>query len=242
MLRCQEAWRNFPPAPDQSLLSIFGERDFHNSVFSKLYACKSLHLSPVHCVRYGWKWIHSHWHDKAHSRHDAPPTAHWGEIAGFLPHTDQMQVQGNTTELDRQKRTTITSQIIKYYQEWSASKIEKYRVSTFCVMCEKSPGLCLILSANIGCCHCQCISMWWHELLCLEWTCASVTAWLMWLHTLCVIRPLWRSHLDNEESLLASWNTPALCAHALWCSHHSQRMLRAGFAIMVFLITGAAWF
>lgn len=65
-------------------------------------------------------------HDKTHSRHSAPLMAHWGEIAGFLPHRDQMQVQGSTAEPELQRRTTITAHFPKYYQRGRASKVEEY--------------------------------------------------------------------------------------------------------------------
>lgn len=63
---CQEPWKHFPPTPDQSFfffcLTIVGRKDFHHSVFSKLYPCKSLHLSPVRCMQNGWKQPHSQWY------------------------------------------------------------------------------------------------------------------------------------------------------------------------------------
>lgn len=39
--------------------------------------------------------ICEHRRGKTHSRHRAPLMAHWGEIAGFLPHRDLLQVLGS---------------------------------------------------------------------------------------------------------------------------------------------------
>ena len=53
-----------------------------------------MNTQPVMC---------EHCRGKAHSRRRAPAMAHWGDIEGFLPHSDQMQVQQSTAEPELQK-------------------------------------------------------------------------------------------------------------------------------------------
>lgn len=196
------------------------------TVFSQSYIHANDYIYPLCVVRVEMKTellIYVHWCGTARSRRGASPTAHRGEIVGSLPHRDLMQVQGNATGTHPQKRTTTAAQslpnVIRRHLQAKQKKI-----------------VCLSLSTNPTGCHLRRVSMWRHKRPSVEWT--SVTAWLIWLHTLRVSPPSWRSHLDNEGSLLACWSTPAI-SHAL--QHHSQRMLRAGLAIMAF-ITGAAGF
>lgn len=86
--------------------------------------------------------------------------------------------------------------IPKHYWKWSASKAGKYEEAQ--------------TNGRYTGCHSRSINMWGREPLSPECTCTSVTVWLMWLHTSCVILPSWCSHPDNEESLLGSWSTPCL--------------------------------
>lgn len=190
---------------------------FTVSVFSKLYPCKSLHLSPVHSVKFGWRWTLSvmctlTWHSAA-------PVAHRGEKAGFLPHRDQTQVQRSTAEPQRAPTITANTWIL------SVEDTEPHRALWYVPKCHYD---------------------WWMSSACdglsLEWTCTCVTAWLMWLHTLSLSSHISEERLPSPQTTPPPLSLPALCAHTLWCIQHCQRMLQAGFAIMVSLITAQAWF
>lgn len=111
-LQCQEVWRHFPPTPDWILLSTVGGRYFHHCDFSKLYPCKSLHLSPVYCVQNGRKWIHSLWYVNIATVRLTAGTVHGSPRSSSRKPPTLMQVQGSIAEADLQKWTYSTN-IIK---------------------------------------------------------------------------------------------------------------------------------
>lgn len=178
--------------------------------------------------------IHGQWNvhigiARLTARHCAAAKTPQGEIAGFLPHRYPVQVQRSTAHWEN----NIIAHTPECYQEkiCHLRRKKKHRGNT--------PVLCsliylwLLLYRNLL----------WYQLLSPESTCAFMTEWLIWLHTFCVNWPLWLLQLDNEEILLASWNPPlqTISIHMPSGAAITAKRCPAGFAIMVFLITGPAW-